>query len=52
MVQKNNLYRGAGPVPNLSLYKLGARARVWVTLSFPEKSLCPSRGQEQRKERA
>jgi hypothetical protein len=25
MVQKNNLYGGAGPIPNPSLYKLGER---------------------------
>ena len=50
MVQKNNLYEGAGSVPNLSLCKLGARARIWATLSFPEWSLCPRRGREQRKE--
>jgi hypothetical protein len=52
MVQEDNLYGGAVTVPNLSLYKLGARARIWATLSFPDKSLCPRRGREQRKERA
>jgi hypothetical protein len=52
MVQEDNLYAGAGSVPNLSLCKLGARARIWATLSFPERSLCPRRGREQRKERA
>jgi hypothetical protein len=45
MGQEDNLYGGAGPVPNLSLCKLGARTRVWATLSFPERSLCP-RGAE------
>jgi len=52
MVQEDNLYGGAGPIPNLSLCKLGARAWVWTALSFPERSLCPRKGREQRKERA
>ena len=52
MVQEDNLYAGADPVPNLSLCKLGARARIWATRSFPERSLCPRKGREQRKERA
>jgi hypothetical protein len=52
MVQKNNLYGGTDPIPNLSLYKLGARAQIWATLSFPKRSLCPRKGREQRKERA
>jgi hypothetical protein len=51
MVKEDNLYGGAGPVPNLSLCKLGARARIWATLSFPDRSLCPRRSREQRKER-
>ena len=52
MVQEDKLYAGAGSVPNPSLCKLGARARIWATLSFPDKSVCPRRGREQRKERA
>ena len=52
MVQEDNLYGGAGPVPNLSLCKLDTRAWIRATLSFPDKSLCPRRGREQRKERA
>jgi hypothetical protein len=52
MVQKNNLYGGAGTIPNLSLCKLGARARIWATLSLPDKGPCSRRGREQRKERA
>ena len=52
MLQKNNLYGRVGTVPNLSLCKLAARAWIWATPAFPERSLCPSRGQEQRKERA
>jgi hypothetical protein len=52
MVQKNNLYGGADSVPNLSLCKLGARALIWATLSFPDKGPCPRRHREQRKERA
>jgi hypothetical protein len=52
MVKEDNLYGGAGPVPNLSLCKLGARARIWATPSFLERSLCPRRDREQRKERA
>jgi hypothetical protein len=51
MVQEDNLYGGAGPIPNLSLCKLGARARVWATLSLSERSRCPRRNREQRKER-
>jgi hypothetical protein len=52
MVQEDNLYGGAGSVANLSLCKLGARARIWATLSFPDKSVCPRRGREHREERA
>jgi hypothetical protein len=52
MVQEDNLYGGAGPVPNLSLCKLGARASIWATVSHSEMSLSPRRSREQRKERA
>jgi hypothetical protein len=52
MVQEDNLYGGAGPIPNLSLCKLGARARIWTALSFPDRSLCSRRDREQRKELA
>jgi hypothetical protein len=52
MVQEDNLYGGAGSVPNLSLYKLGVGARIWATLSFPERNLCPRWDREQREERA
>jgi hypothetical protein len=52
MVQEDNLYAVAGSAPNLSLCKLGARARIWATHSFPKRSLCPRKGREQRKERA
>jgi hypothetical protein len=30
MVQKNNLYGGAGTIPNPSLYKLGERREEWA----------------------
>jgi hypothetical protein len=30
MVQENNLYRGAGPISNPSLYKLGERREEWA----------------------
>jgi len=52
MVQEDNLYGEAGSVANLSLCKLGARAWIWATLTFPKRSLCPRKGREQRKERA
>ena len=52
MVQEDNLYGGAGSVSNLSLCKLGARALIWATLTFPDKSVCPRWDREQREERA
>jgi hypothetical protein len=30
MVQKNNLYGGAGPIPNPFLYELGERREEWA----------------------